>query len=433
VRIPQKDSDELWPHGGQKSDADKLFEAAEQLAAEVGDGKAGQTVSAAKQEYAEVKKIVGAPDPGVLLDMPDDVLDGSLGDLYLRRMVRFPVAYAWPALLTVASALVPQRTENRRFNLYTALVGPYHSGKSQAIQWAQSLLRIESPTLLDVMAGSAEGLIRKCKDAAGNPRLFSPDELGHLLEKAKIQHASFAYVLNRAFYTDKFEVLMGRGQAATFHASLSILGGLVTDKFEDLFGAATTGGLYDRFIFGAYPGKFVFEYFPFDDSLVESFSPVPVFIDEDVWAAKAAWRVEDPELEPRVAEIAIRAAAVAASFDGRSRLRVEDLGPARAFADYQMRIRRLLKPNAGENPEGKIALKILAHLDRLQGRYVAKRTLLREINAYRFGPSVAERALSVLFANGDIEITKTRPELVRRIADPEQSVITPIQERETHT
>lgn len=50
---------------------------------------------------------------------------------------------------------------------------------------------ITAPQLLDVMAGSAEGLIRKCSDAAGNPRLFSPDELGHLLEKAQIQNASF--------------------------------------------------------------------------------------------------------------------------------------------------------------------------------------------------------------------------------------------------
>ncbi len=430
MSISQKHLDELWPHSERRPDANKLFETLEQLASEAGDPKIKKAVDEARQQYEEAKKIADAPaDPGVLLDMPADVLDGRLGELYVRcMMLHFPVAYGWPALVTAASALVPHRTENRRFNLYCALVGPYHSGKSQAIQWAQNLLRIESPTLLDVMAGSAEGLIRKCKDTAGNPRLFSPDELGHLLEKARIQHASFPFVLNRAFYSDRFEVLMGRGLATTFHASLSILGGLVEDKFGDLFGAETTGGLYDRFLFGMCPGGFAFEYFPFDESIIEEFDPVPVGIDEDVWVEKAAWRKEDPELdrEPRVIEIAIRAAAVCASFDGRSRLRARDLGPARAFAEYQKRIRRLLKPNAGENPEGRIALRIIDYLDRLQGRPVSKRTLLRDINAYRFGPSVADRALSVLHANGEIDITKDRPQLVRRIADPDQSVITPL-------
>jgi hypothetical protein len=270
------------------------------------------------------------------------------------------------------------------------------------------------------MAGSAEGLIRKCKDAAGNPRLFSPDELGHLLEKAQIQHASFAYVLNRAFYTDEFEVLMARGQAVVFNASLSILGGLVSEKFEELFSAVTTGGLYDRFLFGACPGGFAFEYFPFDDSEIEHLAPVPVSVDQNVWIEKAEWHANSPELEPRVAELAIRTAAVCASFDGRRHLTGKDLGPARAFADYQTRIRRLLKPNAGENPEGKVALKILSYLDRFDGRYVSKRTMLQQISAYRFGPSVADRALSVLHANGEIEITKGRPELVRKIADPEK-------------
>src|SRR5262249_23318365 len=140
----------------------------------------------------------------------------------------------------------------------------------------------------------------------------------------------------------------------------------------------------------------------------------------DVWRQKAEWRAENPEIEPRVAELVIRVATVCASFDGRHHLRASDLGPARAFAEYQTRIRRLLKPNAGESLEGKIGLKILAYLESYGGRYVSKRTLLREINAYRFGPSIADRALDVLHANGDIEITtKTRPVLVRRLSEAE--------------
>ena len=266
------------------------------------------------------------------------------------------------------------------------------------------------------------GLILKCKDAAGNPRLFSPDELGHLLEKAQIQHASFAYVLNTAFYKDQFEVLMGRGVAATFHASLSILGGLVDEKFQDLFSAATVSGLYDRFVFGQCPTGFLYEYEPFE-GVSEATNPADVAIDANVWQQKAKWRIEDPELEGRICELAIRVAAICASFDGRAQLTAEALGPARAFADYQKRIRRLLKPNAGESLEGKAALKILDYLDRFGGRFVSKRKMLRDINANRLGPSVVERGLDVLHANGELQITKGRPVLVRRCLDDELELL----------
>lgn len=355
----------------------------------------------------------------LLLDMPDSVLSGRLGEIYQRRLSRFPIAYGYTALVTAASALVPREgIESKRFNLYSALVGQWHSGKSQAIGQAQKVLGITPPQLLDVMAGSAEGLIRKCKDAAGNPRLFSPDELGHLLSKAAIQNASFAYILNRAFYSDKFEVLMGRGKSATFHASLSILGGVVEDKFQDLFSAATTGGLYDRFLYGACPGGFSYDYEPFDE-ILEPTDPVCPMIDREVWVMKSEWRSEDAELEPRVAELAIRVACVCAAFDGRDRLTAAGLGPAREFARYQTRIRRLLKPNAGENFEARIALKILDYLDGRKGKWVSKRTMLRDINAYRLGPSIAERALCVLLANDDIEFRKDgREQLVRMAVEP---------------
>ena len=213
---------------------------------------------------------------------------------------------------------------------------------------------------------------------------------------------------------------MGRGQSATFHASLSILGGLIDgDKFEEAFGVASMAGLYDRFLFGACPGGFTFEYVPFD-GIAESTEPSSVNIHPDVWAQKAEWRAEDPELEPRVAELALRVAVVCASFDGRKQLTTRDLGPAREMARYQTRIRRMLKPNPGENFEGKIAYKILDYLSRYGGKFVSKREMLRTIHAYRVGPSVAERALSVLHANGDIDIQRVGREVLVRLV-PERS------------
>jgi hypothetical protein len=394
----------IWPKSTPPADPKQFLDEAQRI------------IDEAKQGYESAKKSIEAPIEEVLLqDMPESCLDGRLGEMFSRRMSRFPVAYGYLALVTAASVLVPHCVESTRANLFTALVGAIHTGKSQAIETAQALLGISAPQLLEVMAGSAEGLIRKCQDAAGNRRLFSPDELGHLFAKAQIQNASFSYVLCRAFYADKFEVLMGRGQAATFHASLSILGGLIDgDKFEEAFGVASMAGLYDRFLFGACPGGFVFEYVPFD-GVSESTEPSSVSIHPDVWAQKAEWRAEDPELEPRVAELALRVAVVCASFDGRKQLTARDLGPAREMARYQTRIRRMLKPNPGENFEGKIAYKILDYLSRYGGKFVSKREMLRATHAYRYGPSVAERALSVLHANGDVDIQKIGREVLVRL------------------
>ena len=346
----------------------------------------------------------------LLKDMPEDVLDGRLGEIYIKHMMgRFPLAYAWPALITVASALVPRRSEKQRINLYSVLSGPVHSGKSQTIEAAQQLLGIDEPVLVDVMAGSAESLARHLQGADGAPRLFAPDEFAHVLEKASIQNASFASVLSRAFYHTNFLLLLQKKDKAHFNVSLSMLGGIVDDRFEDLFGRATTAGLYDRFIFGACPDLFEFKYSPFEDDRQE-YEPQSVYVLPEVWEAKNDWKIES-----RVIELALRTAIVCAAFDGRSVLKAEDLGPAKAFAEYQQRIRKLLKPNEGENLEAKWTLKALTRLEQYGGSFVSKRKFIHDTGGYRYSPSAVERALKVLEMNGEIEVTPKRPFMIRKL------------------
>jgi hypothetical protein len=212
---------------------------------------------------------------------------------------------------------------------------------------------------------------------------------------------------------DKFDLVLGKGQTTTFHASLSILGGLIDEKFQDLFASASTAGWYDRFIFGQCPDGFLFDYQPFFGK-PQKLSPCAVSIDSEVWTEKAMWLRQEPEMTARVAELAIRAAAICASFDQRRVLYAKDLGPALEFARYQTRIRAVLKPNPGENFEGKIAYKILDYLARYQGKFVSKRTMMLAIHANRYGPTTAARCFDVLCSNGEIESTKVgKCELVR--------------------
>jgi hypothetical protein len=307
-------------------------------------------------------------------------------------------------LLAAGSAMLGDGHPGVRSNLYCAIVGPVHSGKSQAIEHGESVLGIEPPTLMNTVAGSAEALIRETASAAGNPRLFSPDELGHLLEKMRIERSSFSFILNSAYYKSQFRVLMGKKETASFDCNLSILGGLVEERFSDLFSANTTGGLYDRFMFGLFPGNFRFEYRPFEGP-VEITRTVPVRIGMDVWDAKHAWETNDPTSNQRIFENAVRCAVICASFDGKTTLTADDLGPHYELAQYQHRIREFLKPNPGENFEGQLAHKFKQYLERYHGRFVDRRSMFRDTHAYDKGLSTADRALDMMIANGDVAKT----------------------------
>lgn len=404
---------EIWAKDSPKGDPLKMVAYVEEMVREI------------KSDVATASRIVEVPGraPEILLrDMPETVLDGRLGEICATRMSAFPRAYAWHALLAVGSVLVP-RVQGRRVNLYAALVGPVHSGKTQAIQFAQSLFCVGSPVVMDMLSGSAEGLTKEVGDASGDPRLFSPDELGHLLEKSKIENSSYSFILNRAYYDTGFKVRMRHGQIANFNCELSIVGGLVEERFQDLFGATTTGGLYDRFIFGLCPGNSVYDYFPFDGVRATSSLDllVPVAIDSGVWKMKSQWLTDNPALNMRIVEHAIRAAAICASFDGRHTLRPSNLGPALEFIKYQTKIRKLLQPNPGKNFEAIVAHKMLDYLARLDGRFVSRRQMLRAIHAYDYGLSIADRALTMLDANGDVAIHKIGKQiLVRLVSEQEE-------------
>jgi len=380
----------------------------------------------AKQKAAAEPRIAEVEPQEVfaLRDMPAEVLDGWLGEVCREHMRDLPVAFAWPALLAAASVLVDRRYEKTRANLYVALVGPLGAAKSKAIELALELLGVASPTLMNLVAGSAEGLMKtaEIKDANGDPRLYSPDELGHLLEKMRIQNASYAFVLNRAFYNSKFRVVMGQGKEAVFNAQLSIVGGVVDERFQDLFSDVTVGGLYDRFILGLCPDGFVFDYREYDVKSLETGGetgrPVHVRIDPSVWDALKDWH---KAFTDRVPELALRVAVICAALDRRRVLTADDLGPARAFAEYQQRIRHVLKPNPGKNTDGILGHRILEYLKRKPGEWINRRTMFKDSRCYDLGLPAAERVLDKLEANGDVEIIRGKgptPTLVRLIVDP---------------
>lgn len=263
------------------------------------------------------------------------------------------------------------------------------------------------------MAGSAEGLFAKLEGANGEPRLLSVDELAHLLAKAKIDNASFPFVLNRGYYSTQFDLTIAHGKKIHVNSSLAAIGGIVEDNFQNCFGNATTGGLHDRFLFGLCPRPFQFSYRPFEGR-AEDTEPCEVAVAPEVWEVRDGWVRDIPGLTGRHAEHALRSAVIAAAFSGRTILRAQDLAPARAFAEYQARARKLLQPNPGENTDARCGFAILSALALFQD-WVLKRDLSKKIHSERFGPTAFERAIKSLVFSGEVELTEKRPARIRLV------------------
>jgi hypothetical protein len=369
-------------------------------------------------------------------DMPEDVLDGWLGRLCKERMGAFPIAFAWPALLSAASVLVPHSSNpSNRTNVFAALIGGKGTGKTSAFDYAIKLLDIKSPPLMKLKAGSGEGLTKEIGDVGGSSRLYFTDELAHLLLKMQIQGSAFATILNTIFYEDQQDLVLARNARVNFNCRLSVAGGVVDEMFNDLFGAATTGGFYDRFIFGVAPSGYGYKYREFTgepalrtpdpgepEDAFGTDRPVPVDIDRDVWDARdrIAEELKLTAADNRLLELGLRAALIAASLDGRRTLHGADLGPMKAFVAYQMNVRKRFKPNPGKNSEAIVACKVTDYLADHQGDgdgWISQRDMFRSTHVViDWGPSIVNRALNSLEICGDIELGKNgRVKVVRKV------------------
>ena len=163
---------------------------------------------------------------------------------------------------------------------------------------------------------------------------------------------------------------------------LSVAGGIVVENFGDAFGGATTWGLYDRFAFGLSPEPHQFHWQPFDGIAVK-LRPLPPEVDPEVWEARNAW-IESHGIPARVAELALRVAFICAAADGGPILRAQDLGPALAFAQYQVAARTTFAPNPGENPDARCAVMVRNWLGKNAGdKWVRRRDLDRGIHSIR--------------------------------------------------
>lgn len=361
-------------------------------------------------------------------DMPEDVLDGRLGEIFQRRMKGCCIAYAWPSLLVLAGTTPTLKFDGNklRANLFVCLVGPTDTGKSATFDRARHVLGIDSTSPLVVSAkyGSGEALMQELDRERPSTRLLYPDELKHLLVKAELEGASYPTLLTTAYYHDQQKggtKKKGKDAKEQFEIDcrLSIAGGVVEDDFGACFGSASVSGLYDRFLFGLCPKPYVYLYQPPDDreqpETVSAFAPG---IAPNVWDERNQW-IKDG-ISPRVAEHALRCGYIAAAVDRRDELQASQLGSALALARYQMKFRSVMRPNPGENPVAQCAISVRSWLEQHNpGEWVRRRILAKGIHSERLGPQVFNNTLAHLGLNNEVEVD-FKQKIVRLIPESGQ-------------
>jgi hypothetical protein len=388
-----------------------------------------------QNQQVEEVEVVAVYDPKTAeawqtSDMSINVMSGRLGELCDRVMLKhFPVAYAWPSVIAAAGVMVPRepvvegtflKQADVMTNSYTGLVGPVHSGKSQAIHWATQAIGLTEGFYSDTKAGSSEGLLAKIARLRNSGKiresvLIDLDEWQHLFSKAGIENSSFTSFLHTAFYKRHQNVVVGRGKEINVDCALSFVGGIVEDEFDACFGANSMGGLHDRFTFGLCPQGFNFIYRPYE-GVRGNFTPVPVAIDPEVWEMVEAIRKESPNIG-REAEIAVRSALICASFDGANELHAKDAESiVKAMVAEQSRIRAYLRPNAGVTSDAQCANALVSWLARNagDGKLVYERDVRHGLRKTleRLGPQALDYCTRSLAKQGIISygpVTNAKP------------------------
>lgn len=363
--------------------------------------------------------------------LPSTVLASTrLQDIYLEHFQDYgwPLTMALPALVTAASVVVPfqPRGDNLVFgddvmtNLYTALIGGVGVGKTQVINWGASAIGIYEPPVgqhyFEVKSGSAEQMLKslhkKQSVFTSKAVLINPDEWSHFFKKAHIPDASFPTVLTTSFYRRHQIITVGGTGGGTeypLNLAMSFIGGIVEEEFDEVFGATSLGGLYDRFLFGKAPDGFKWNYSPCPIPAKKHWAEWnlrPVQIDGSVYEVVKDWNRESPGGLGRVAEICVRIADIYACLDGRSTITGKDMEPLKPLAQYEAGLRQVYRPNPGQNPDAVFANKALGWIQKHAHEWTSIARLKQHTwrIEQNLGPAVAVRSLVGLARSGRIEL-----------------------------
>lgn len=339
--------------------------------------------------------------------IPEDAMYGNAHRL--ASILRCPMSYAYPAVLSVIASHGFEDVSNVRPTLYVNLLGPVHSGKSVTRDRATRLLDI-GDRLIDRTPASDRGLYRlfasTLQEDAGKSYLLSADEMRTLMSKGAIENSTLVSVLCELWSKNT----AGGADKTTDHGvnlRLSLLGCTkIKDpsEFPDVFGFATAHGFYDRCIFGVrVPGE-DWEFMPLDVKPVEFFPSKPV-IYTDAFQQMHEWRKRSEDRD-RLGELALRIAYLTSAANGDASVTDESMRAALRFMEWQEQIRTVYRPARGANEHQECVDAVIEAFERAPGKAAKWRDLVHKGNWYRQFPRSLRAVKRLLEDEGVIVYSK---------------------------
>jgi hypothetical protein len=410
----------------------------------------GQVKEVIKEVYVEVNKaknVHAVCEIAATPIYPMHVWDGTVYKDYADAVGAgnyIPREFFVEALKTVTGAVVGNNLKCSKYEVnprfYTVLLAPSQGGKGTAIGWAQEFYKnVQSrggayfgPLLWGLHEEIDSGSIgaAKCEFASdvgmmewasAQPRWLQVyEELNTFMEKAGIQGSGQSLLaLNRTLYdTEECDVsAKAKRKGGTFKVLNSFLAGTTPKLWADMFqGTHSVGsGLFQRFSITAHDGDFervgalgVPSCRPLVDHLIQKVreletTPLDFYMTPEALEEMNAWfkrlqETMDKEDSGRINSIANKNALHLAWLrNDKPKIEGADMRGGIALADYHLAMRKIYKPNTGENIQAILQEKIIKAL---QTQQMTKSTTMDKTHAYRYGTEIAKRAWDGLVGAG---------------------------------
>lgn len=305
-----------------------------------------------------------------LYHIPEEAMYGWLKDV--AKTLESPMDLAYPTMIAVFAGQGTCKVGGVQGKIYLCLIGKKGTGKSRTIDRALLKLQYDFPFqikrkypgsehgLVNILEGKAPKDMTNIEAMTSKPFLLVQDEFRLTFGKMGIDNSALPYMLNELFYHDEFETSNQKGSKVCY-PQLCIAGGLTCqneEEFAEVFGKATTTGLYDRFIYGVAPDSWQWRdewEQEMEDGLIEIVKrrPKAVSFAKEVFEMKRAWVKEKPDDRMRLGELALRVAMVTASANGDSKVSEECMAAALNFCEWQEAIRAKFRPSEQDDKDGK--------------------------------------------------------------------------------
>ena len=369
--------------------------------------------------------------PDFEFDMPLNCLYGALGHVATTLLASLGPAYLSLLAAYSAKGINTNLGPAHRASIYAVLVAPVGAGKTQIMNRAIKAVNLRSGHIYTTVPSSDRGLLNmlapeKVKDTHAPSSLgkvfdqgsilLHMDEMQAMLAKGSIQNSTLPQTLCSLWSQDNAGAA-DKQKSIEIQARISILGGIpVQDPsdFATIFGAATMGGLYARFLYAPCPDGWE-PRFEWDDEWEEMNKPtlddpVDCKIPKHIGAMVYQWAREHKSkgtVENRLVEHARRIAMIQGSANGDREVTKENMEAAMRLMDWQVEVRKAYAAGRALNQQGQLAEEILAALQghhKKQGkRLVTFSSLLRKHNwSQKYGPQYVFGCLKSLIGLSQI-------------------------------